>query len=161
MVEKKSCFQLVANIIMAVLALCCLFPFLLLVMSSLTDENTLIREGYSIIPKQFGLDSYAYLWKNADQIGLAYGITILVTFVGKIIIKRPQDAHDPVFQFQSQKTVRKSLFVEAVLPGSHDIDQKLTGTDAFTYDQIAQKPPVGLLVIMRIASFRGKIQRKT
>lgn len=84
MVEKKSCFQLVANIIMAVLALCCLFPFLLLVMSSLTDENTLIREGYSIIPKQFGLDSYAYLWKNADQIGLAYGITILVTFVGTV-----------------------------------------------------------------------------
>ena len=84
MVEKKSCFQLVANIIMAVLALCCLFPFLLLVMSSLTDENTLIREGYSIIPKQFGLDSYSYLWKNADQIGLAYGITILVTFVGTI-----------------------------------------------------------------------------
>ena len=84
MVEKKSCFQLVANIVMAVLALCCLFPFLLLVMSSLTDENTLIREGYSIIPKHFGLDSYAYLWKNADQIGLAYGITILVTFVGTI-----------------------------------------------------------------------------
>ena len=84
MVEKKSCFQLVANIIMAVLALCCLFPFLLLVMSSLTDENTLIREGYSIIPKQFGLDSYSYLWKNADQIGLAYGITILVTFVGTV-----------------------------------------------------------------------------
>ncbi len=84
MVEKKSCFQLVANIVMAVLALCCLFPFLLLVMSSLTDENTLIREGYSIIPKQFGLDSYSYLWKNADQIGLAYGITILVTFVGTI-----------------------------------------------------------------------------
>lgn len=84
MVEKKSCFQLVANIVMAVLALCCLFPFLLLVMSSLTDENTLIREGYSIIPKQFGLDSYAYLWKNADQIGLAYGITILVTFVGTV-----------------------------------------------------------------------------
>ena len=45
MVEKKSCFQLVANIVMAVLALCCLFPFLLLVMSSLTDENTLIRES--------------------------------------------------------------------------------------------------------------------
>lgn len=84
MVEKKSCFQLVANIVMAVLALCCLFPFLLLVMSSLTDENTLIREGYSIIPKQFGLDSYSYLWKNADQIGLAYGITILVTFVGTV-----------------------------------------------------------------------------
>ena len=30
MVEKKGPFQLIANIIMILLALCCLFPFLLL-----------------------------------------------------------------------------------------------------------------------------------
>ena len=65
MVEKKSAFQLVANIVMILLALCCLFPFLLLVMSSFTDETTLIREGYSIFPSKFGLQSYLYLFKNA------------------------------------------------------------------------------------------------
>ena len=54
MVEKKGPFQLIANIIMILLALCCLFPFLLLIMSSITDEQTLIREGYSIIPSKFG-----------------------------------------------------------------------------------------------------------
>ena len=82
MVEKKGPFQLIANIIMILLALCCLFPFLLLIMSSVTDEQTLIREGYSIIPSKFGFQSYAYLWKNAAKIGRAYGITILVTVVG-------------------------------------------------------------------------------
>ena len=82
MVEKKGPFQLIANIIMILLALCCLFPFLLLIMSSITDEQTLIREGYSIIPSKFGFQSYAYLWKNAAKIGRAYGITILVTVVG-------------------------------------------------------------------------------
>lgn len=85
MVEKKGPFQLIANIIMILLALCCLFPFLLLIMSSITDEQTLIREGYSIIPSKFGFQSYAYLWKNAAKIGRAYGITILVTVVGTTV----------------------------------------------------------------------------
>lgn len=84
MVEKKSPFQFFANLIMIVLALCCLFPFALLVMSSLTEENTLIREGYSLFPKQFSAESYTYLFKNIDKIGRAYGITIFVTFVGTI-----------------------------------------------------------------------------
>lgn len=69
---------------MIVLALCCLFPFALLVMSSLTEENTLIREGYSLFPKQFSAESYTYLFKNIDKIGRAYGITVFVTFVGTI-----------------------------------------------------------------------------
>ena len=70
---------------MILLALCCLFPFLLLIMSSITDEQTLIREGYSIFPSKFGFQSYAYLWKNAAKIGRAYGITILVTVVGTTV----------------------------------------------------------------------------
>ena len=82
MVEKRSAFQFVANILMIILAICCLLPFLLLIMSSLTDETTLIREGYSIFPSKFGMESYEYLWKNADQIGRAYGITVLITAVG-------------------------------------------------------------------------------
>ena len=85
MVEKKGPFQLIANIIMILLVLCCLFPFLLLIMSSITDEQTLIREGYSIFPSKFGFQSYAYLWKNAAKIGRAYGITILVTVVGTTV----------------------------------------------------------------------------
>lgn len=84
MVEKKSPFQFFANLIMIVLVLCCLFPFALLVMSSLTEENTLIREGYSLFPKQFSAESYTYLFKNIDKIGRAYGITVFVTFVGTI-----------------------------------------------------------------------------
>ncbi|MDO4293591.1 MAG: carbohydrate ABC transporter permease [Eubacteriales bacterium] len=82
MVENNKTFQIVANIVMILLTLCCLFPFLLLVMSSLTDETTLIREGYSIFPSKFGLESYAYLMRNVGKIGRAYGITVFVTIVG-------------------------------------------------------------------------------
>lgn len=67
---------------MILLALCCLLPFVLLVMSSLTEETALIRDGYAFLPKEFSLDSYAYMMKNGKQILTSYGLTILTTVVG-------------------------------------------------------------------------------
>lgn len=69
---------------MILLTLCCLFPFVLLVMSSFTEENTLIREGYSLFPSKFSLESYTYLFRNSNRIFTAYGITIFVTLVGTV-----------------------------------------------------------------------------
>jgi len=82
MVEKNRGFQIVANIIMIFLALCCLLPFVLLIVSSLTDETALIRDGYSFFPSQFSLDSYTYMMKNGTQILTSYGLTIFSTVVG-------------------------------------------------------------------------------
>ena len=84
MVERKSSFQIVANIFMVLLALCCIFPFALLVMSSLTEEKTLIQNGYSLFPAKFGLDSYAYMFKSGSSIARAYGVTVLVTVAGTV-----------------------------------------------------------------------------
>lgn len=84
MVEKNKGFQIFAHTVMIILALCCIFPFVLLVMSSLTEEQELIRSGYSLIPKQFSLESYTYMFKSSNKIIRAYGITILSTVVGTV-----------------------------------------------------------------------------
>ena len=84
MVQTKNGFQFWANFIMIFLALCCLFPFALLVMSSLTEEKSLIVNGYSLFPSEFSFESYAYLFRNGTRILRAYGITILVTVVGTV-----------------------------------------------------------------------------
>lgn len=84
MVETKKGFQIGANIAMILLVICCLFPFALLVMSSITEETTLIREGYSLLPSKFSLESYAYLFRNSTKILTAYGITVLVTIIGTV-----------------------------------------------------------------------------
>ncbi len=84
MVEKKGPFQFVANSIMTVIALCCLFPFLLLFMSSITSETSLVRDGYSLWPGEFGIESYAYIWRNISLVGRAYAITVFVTLVGTL-----------------------------------------------------------------------------
>lgn len=69
---------------MVILALCCILPFILLIMSSLTEEQELIRSGYSLIPKKFSLESYLYMFRSSNKIFRAYGVTILSTLVGTV-----------------------------------------------------------------------------
>ena len=57
---------------------------MLLIASSFTDENELIRSGYSFIPTKFSLDAYSYMFKSSNKIFMAYGITILSTVVGTL-----------------------------------------------------------------------------
>lgn len=84
MVEKNKGFQVGAHIVMAILSLCCIFPFLLLIMSSITDEQELIRNGYTLFPKALSLNAYQYMFKSSNKIISAYGITILSTVVGTV-----------------------------------------------------------------------------
>lgn len=85
MVEKNKGFQIAAHIVMILLTLFCLLPFVLLVISSLTDETTLIRNGYSFFPQQISLDAYRYLLVDSTSIVRGYGISALVTVVGTVI----------------------------------------------------------------------------
>lgn len=84
MIKSKSNFQfqVIANIVLVIFSLFVIIPFALLIMSSFTDESTLIKNGYSFFPAKFSLEAYAYIFKNASKIFRAYGITILVTVVG-------------------------------------------------------------------------------
>lgn len=85
MVESKNSFQFFSNLIMALIALFCLFPFILLIVSSFTEEATLISDGYSLFPAKFSVESYSYMFKNSQTILRAYGITAFVSVVGTTI----------------------------------------------------------------------------
>jgi putative aldouronate transport system permease protein len=84
MVEKRTGFQIMANVILLVLAIFCLIPFILLIISSFTDELTLIRDGYSFFPKKLSIDAYKYLLVDSTNILKGYTISIGVTIVGTL-----------------------------------------------------------------------------
>lgn len=71
-----------AAVIMVLLAFICIFPVLLLFMSSITSEASLLKNGYSVFPEEFGFDAYRYLWMSREKILRAYGMTIVQTAVG-------------------------------------------------------------------------------
>ena len=78
---KKS-FQITVNAVLMLLALFCLLPFILLVVSSFTDELTLTKYGYSFIPKKLSLEAYKYLLFDTTNMIRGYIISAAVTVVG-------------------------------------------------------------------------------
>ena len=67
-----------------ILVVLTLSPFVLLVMSSVSSESSLIRNGYQFWPQTFSLDAYKYILRNSDTILKAYGLTIQTTAVGTL-----------------------------------------------------------------------------
>lgn len=78
----RRTYQIVINVILILVTLCMVLPLLLLFMSSVTDENTLVANGYSFFPAKFSLSAYEYIMQQASTVFRAYGITILATVIG-------------------------------------------------------------------------------
>ena len=76
---------LYVHIVLILVSLACLIPFLLLFMSSITDETELLQNGYSFFPKHLSFEAYVYLWKSRKAISRAYLITIGVTGIGTLL----------------------------------------------------------------------------
>ena len=84
MVDKGKTFQVAANLIMIVLTLFCLLPFLLLIISSITQENALVRNGYSFFPEQIDFAAYKYLLVDSTSIVRGYILSAFVTVTGTV-----------------------------------------------------------------------------
>ncbi len=87
MTDSKSSrqFQIGINTVLILVTLMVVLPFLLVFVSSITDENVLIRNGYSFFPEKISFYAYQYIIRQGDKILRAYGVTILATFLGTIL----------------------------------------------------------------------------
>ncbi len=81
---KKST-DLLFNIIFIILALCCIIPVVFVFMISITSEASLTKFGYQMIPKEFSLGSYRFLWGEKEMIFKALGVSVFVTLIGTAI----------------------------------------------------------------------------
>ncbi|OME45358.1 sugar ABC transporter permease [Paenibacillus odorifer] len=71
-------------VFIAVFAVACLYPFLLVLASSLTDESTLLRDGYKLFPSVMSVSAYKAIF-TTSTIPRAYSITIFITVVGTFL----------------------------------------------------------------------------
>lgn len=81
-VSRNIGFKVFVYLVLGFGALCCILPFILMLSASVTDEMTIVADGYSFLPGKLSGEAYAYLWSNVAYLGRAYGITFLVTAVG-------------------------------------------------------------------------------
>lgn len=78
-------FKAVGYPLIFLFAALCLIPFLIVIGSSFTAESYIIRNGYSILPKEWSIESYATIFRSPMAIIRAYGVTIFVTTAGTVL----------------------------------------------------------------------------
>lgn len=75
-------FNFISHTVMIFVTIMAVLPFLLVFMSSITEENTLVLNGYSFFPDKISFYAYEYIIMNGKKIFQAYGVTVFVTVVG-------------------------------------------------------------------------------
>lgn len=75
-------WRIASHAVMILLSTLALMPFVLLIISSFTDERVALINGYSFWPEKLSLDAYRYILDNREVFFRAYGITFLVTAIG-------------------------------------------------------------------------------
>lgn len=83
--KDRIIFNIISYTLLSLLAICTLIPFVLVVSGSFSDQNSILRYGYSLIPRTFSLAAYETLFRIPGDLLRAYGVTIFVTFIGTFL----------------------------------------------------------------------------
>ncbi|SHK55269.1 putative aldouronate transport system permease protein [Anaerocolumna jejuensis DSM 15929] len=75
-------FKAVIYVLLTIMAIVCVFPFLIIVSGSFTDNYTILTQGYGILPKNFTVSAYKTIFKAPQDILQAYKMNFYYTIVG-------------------------------------------------------------------------------
>lgn len=81
----KIVFNAAAYSLLTVLAAVCVLPFVVLLSGSLNEEQSIIRDGYALLPREFSLEAYRLVFADPRELTAAYAVTISVTAVGTLL----------------------------------------------------------------------------
>lgn len=77
-------WKAVAEFVMGLLSILALLPFILLFISSITDNTWATANGFSFFPSKLSLVAYQYIISQWSTIGHAYLMTIVTTVAGTV-----------------------------------------------------------------------------
>ena len=77
--------RIFAIVFIGIIAIVCLYPLVMVLSVSLSDNAVVTKAGYSVIPQAFTLDTYRYLFtRSGERIARAYVLTISITVIGTL-----------------------------------------------------------------------------
>ncbi len=86
MKQKFGIGSIIKGVAYILLVMVFLMPFILVVSVSLSNEDTLLKYGYTFFPKVFDLNGYRAVFKNSSQLIRSYEITIFYSLVGTLLM---------------------------------------------------------------------------
>ena len=85
--EAKSTivFNSISYVLLAVVSLICVLPFVIILSGSFTNNETILTQGYSILPRDITLEAYKTIFRFPKGILQAYKMTIFYTAIGTLV----------------------------------------------------------------------------
>ena len=77
--------EVLIHIILALFSICCIIPFIFVIIISFSSEASIREIGYSFIPMEWSIDTYKYAFGKLPQIWRSYFNSILITVVGTFL----------------------------------------------------------------------------
>jgi putative aldouronate transport system permease protein len=77
-------FDLMKYLLLTLCAVICLLPFWLIIAGSLSDNLTVVREGFSLFPRGFTWEAYTTIFKGSKDLIQAYKMNFQYTILGTV-----------------------------------------------------------------------------
>lgn len=77
--------EAVIYIILGLFSLCCIIPFIFVIIISFSAESSIRAIGYSFIPQAWSTDAFRYAFQKLPQIWRSYFNSIFITVVGTVL----------------------------------------------------------------------------
>ena len=75
-------FTIIKYTLISLCALVCVLPFWIIIVGSLSDNNAILKQGYSLWPRDFTWEAYSTIFKASQDVVQAYKMTFYYTIVG-------------------------------------------------------------------------------
>lgn len=116
--------EAIIHVIIGLFSLCCIIPFIFVIIISFTSEDAIRANGYSFFPKEWSVEAYNYAFDKVPQIWRSYLNSFIVTVAGTVLstlmcamysyaLYRPDFKHRTFFTFFSFFTM---LFGGGLVP---------------------------------------------
>ncbi len=117
-------FNIIGYVFIFLFTIFCLLPFALLISGSLSSNDSIIKNGYHLVPQVFSTKAYELIFRFPEEILTAYGVTIFNTVVGTsiglfitamtgFVLQRPDCKYRNVISFLIYFT---TIFQGGILP---------------------------------------------
>ncbi|MEC0089613.1 carbohydrate ABC transporter permease [Paenibacillus macquariensis] len=82
---RRTLPQILIHLLLILFGISCIIPLISIISISLSDENSIIQNGYSFVPQGFNFSSYAYVLYKPLQLLSALKTSLIVSIVGTLI----------------------------------------------------------------------------
>lgn len=77
--------ELAFHVVLGLFSLCCILPFVFVIIISFSSEASIKTVGYSFFPAGWSLEAYRQVLRLGDQLWLSYFNSFLITIVGTVL----------------------------------------------------------------------------